>query len=824
MQAVTAVLDSGATPPGRRVSPIEVLRSLGVSLGGPAEEGAPRAPTLSLGRFQLLGELGRGGMGRVMDAMDPDLHRPVAIKLILDPSRVTERMLARFVGEAQVTAQLAHAHIVPVHEMGVTPQGEVYFVMRRIEGRTLRAALKSWADPAGPEDPWSLRRRLGVFLPVCNAVAFAHSRGVLHRDLKPDNVMLGPFGEVFVLDWGISRLVESAQEDDLTWDEVHDSGGDTPSVERVGVPTLDGTQLGTPGYMSPEQAAGELTKIDERSDVYSLGALLYELLTLRRAYEGDHVLAILFAMVSGQLVAPRARAPDAGIPEDLEAICLRAMATDPAARFQSVRALADAVEASLDGAGRRERAGVALLDAELAKQRWRGLLSERARLEERQAALEQQVHPWDRLDEPLKAELVAVRGRLAALEPERAAAFGELVAGCERSMAQDPGHPAARRLLADAYRERFDEAEAEGRDADVRYFAELLRAADDGRHAAWLEGSGSLTLDCDPPAEVLVQRFDTSGLLWKPGSARSLGRTPLVDVPLRMGRYLLTLRAADHTPTRYPVHIPRGHRWEGGVVRLPPSGAVPPGWAFVPGGPCIIGGADPGLQDPLPPAVEWVEPFLIAIHSFAMGDYCRFLDALDPDEAWARVPRNETTRGSPGSSYFARPAPGEGFQVPAEDADGDAWSVDWPVFAVSWDDAVACAGWRARIEGLPIRLPTEREWEKAARSVDGRAYPWGDGWDASLCRLRDSLPGRPNPAPIASFPTDLSVYGVRGMAGNVRDWCGDPTYGDHTDKRPTRGGSFNSLARTARCASRFGFDHWNTHPSFGFRLAMDPTW
>jgi len=157
------------------------------------------------GRFEMVMELGRGGMGRVVEAYDAELGRNVAVKLMRDPSTVTPTLVERFLNEARVTAQLEHPNIVPVHEIGFTAEGELFFVMKRVIGRSLRALIDRAASSEDARAGWGLHRRLSAFVQVCNAIAYAHQRGVLHRDLKPDNVMIGDFGEVVVMDWGVAR-------------------------------------------------------------------------------------------------------------------------------------------------------------------------------------------------------------------------------------------------------------------------------------------------------------------------------------------------------------------------------------------------------------------------------------------------------------------------------------------------------------------------------------------------------------------------------------------------------------------------------------------
>lgn len=201
------------------VSPRRLLQELGVdTIPTPGSDTLPEgqgdpADVEALGRFTVQGELGRGGMGRVLSCHDPELLRSVAVKTLLDPAEVDQHALARFIAEAQITAQLDHPNIVPVHELGVTKGGHLYFVMKRVEGGTLRDVLVGLAagDPQTTA-MWNRFRLLMAFVLVCNAVAYAHDRGVLHRDLKPENILLGPFGQIFVMDWGVARLMGAGPE------------------------------------------------------------------------------------------------------------------------------------------------------------------------------------------------------------------------------------------------------------------------------------------------------------------------------------------------------------------------------------------------------------------------------------------------------------------------------------------------------------------------------------------------------------------------------------------------------------------------------------
>ncbi len=318
-----------------------------LSLDGPRIAGKPDSTIdqLDLGRFQLLGEIGRGGMGRVLEARDPDLRRTVAVKVVIDPAAVSDAQLSRFVAEAQVTSQLQHPGIVPVYEMGVTTDGQIYFVMKRIEGRSMRQLLEDIElGEADDATAWSQHKLLTAFVQICNAVAYAHSLGVVHRDLKPSNIMFGRFGEVLVLDWGLARLLGSGPE------ELQ-----TDRVERVALArTLDGVAIGTAGYMSPEQARGDVDLLDPRSDVFALGAVLYELLTSRRAYPGASVIEVMMATVRGAPLEPSEVAPDRSIHPEIEEVCMTALSPNPAHRYADAAEMGEAVEAYLEGRARRE--------------------------------------------------------------------------------------------------------------------------------------------------------------------------------------------------------------------------------------------------------------------------------------------------------------------------------------------------------------------------------------------------------------------------------------------------------------------------------------
>ena len=294
-----------------------------------------------LTRFRILRPHARGGLGEVFVALDGELHREVALKEI--QSQHADRMdsRSRFLLEAEITGGLEHPGIVPVYSLGHYSDGRPYYAMRFIKGDSLAEAIEHFhatdrTKLTAGKRQLALRALLRRFVDVCNAIAYAHSRGVLHRDLKPSNIMLGNYGETLVVDWGLAKATGT--------DESVTSPREQPLLPHSGsgsAPTQMGTAIGTPAFMSPEQAEGRLDALGPQSDVYSLGATLYQLLTGKAAFGGD-VGAVLRNVQKGEIRPPRNICQE--VPRPLEAVCLRAMALRPENRYATPLALASDVE------------------------------------------------------------------------------------------------------------------------------------------------------------------------------------------------------------------------------------------------------------------------------------------------------------------------------------------------------------------------------------------------------------------------------------------------------------------------------------------------
>ena len=326
--------------------------------------------------YEDAGVLGQGGMGEVRRVHESKLSRHVAMKVIHHQFMGSRSVLARFIEEAQVCAQLEHPNIIPIYDVGVLDDGKVYYTMREIKGDAFANQIKALHDGIEaniwPETGVTLTQVLLQFLEVCEGMAYAHSKGVVHRDLKPENIMIGAFGEVLIVDWGLVKLLSA---EDSTLDDQIVTVRSTSNVQQ----TMMGQVAGTPAYMAPEQADGRVDLIDHRTDIYALGAILYEILSGRPPYVGVSGLDILEQVRTkpplplsamyrqssveveehihqdfDHLIEQIQRSPL--LPKPLVEMCERAMARNREDRYQNTIELVQDLKAYLDGSKKREQA------------------------------------------------------------------------------------------------------------------------------------------------------------------------------------------------------------------------------------------------------------------------------------------------------------------------------------------------------------------------------------------------------------------------------------------------------------------------------------
>ncbi len=843
-------------------------------------------------RYGDLELLGRGGMGIVYRARDLKLNRIVALKFLNSPHPEDAK---RFMREAQLAAQLSHPHLVPIHEVGEI-EGKPFIAMEFVDGKSLH------------ELRLPLRRAVEVVRDAADAVHYAHDKGIVHRDLTPLNLMLDRNGHVWVMDFGLARV-----------------------AERGTTITSQGVIIGTPAYMSPEQASGE--HCDARSDVYSLGATLYQLLTGQAPFEGPNPVVIL-DRVRAREVAPLRRFNPA-VPRDLQNVVLKALEKRPTNRYSTAKAFADDLRRFLDGASilarpigvlrrlgrfvRRHKVWTTLLLAatvfaagtggvssyrsagrEAAARRWlaegdraardgrwsralecytetRRLDPDRTAAERGARIAQEMIRAREALvsRDRLLAELSSIRkpsltsstpasekeqvwkleARIDVLRREAAAREQESELSALTALAFDPGILEARTLLADLYLSRYERAVAGRNRAEAEWWQKKVLHYGGPEHRARFEVRVSLTLLTRPAgARAWLFRYEERNVRLHPLPCDSKGRTREVDLPrvdalpfdspeeakksardgsayrlhtgeqnevsfplsLPPGSYLVLFEKAGFAQARFPVLL-EPDRPVRAEIALLPGDAIPAGFVYVPEG-ATIAGSDPeaeGLEGPGERRPRTVGSFFLARFSVTAGEYLDFLN--DRSAHTAAQARKRQPRLDNGGTFWN--TEGEKFTLLY-------WNPDEPLVGISLEDAIAYARWysQKRNNRWRFRLPTEEEWEKAARGADGRCFPWGDRFDFAFAASERSRPmeyleRKSVQERIGLFPADESPFGVRDMAGVIANWLN--TRSEDFSVWAVKGGGWSSSSRYCRSASRATFPPRTASMHIGVRLAAD---
>ncbi|MHC5079736.1 MAG: bifunctional serine/threonine-protein kinase/formylglycine-generating enzyme family protein [Planctomycetota bacterium] len=919
----------------------------------PDPDAVPPLPDSREGRYRHGREIGRGGLGRVLAARDEVLGREVAIKEML-PVAGRPDVVRRFLREGEIAGKLSHPNIIPVLDILARDVGEgaprPNIVMTRIHGRDLRGILRAVEKGEGTaRHDFSRPRLLRIFQDVCLAMAYAHDQGVIHRDLKPANIMVGNYGEVYVVDWGLAKLKGVPDSPDRPSDETDqpdqvNQDNKNQVDQRL---TTEGDILGTPAYMSPEQAEGQVDATDERSDIYSLGAILYEILTLRPPFEGKSISHTLTQVLAGECVPPSRRAlegrgsdlqrrEDGGrefpspIPPELDEITLKALAKVRKERYASARELSDDIQLFLEGEKERERNHRQAVEKVAEGKRLVARL-EAARRE--REALEREAEEKERPIEPhwpveKKRDVWRLRERIETLREVSVQLFTRAGAAFQEALGFERNNAAARSALADLYWDMVIREEASGDRYGTVLYENLVRQYNDGQYDEKLKGDGTLavstrTYPCpclsegrevhpdemqllgyhpfsgrglDRPGggegkggpegsgpetfkvhgpscmteslagadvwlfryeehdKILLPRFpqgvDVQGAKraevpraildrcfdpdspYRPGEGLHLGKTPVQKTRVPRGSYLLLVCKPDYHPVCVPVNIMRFTE-KAPHITLYRSADVPEGFLPIPEGAFVYQG-DGGNPNSLPKQIRNVGDIFLAPYPVQSREYLAFLNELassDPEGARRRSPRETETSGH----YWPRDADGR-FAIPTaawlarapealrasahrlSNAVHD-WEEAWPVYGVSWEDAMAYGTWLSRNQGRIFTLPTDVLWEKAARGDDERVYPWGMSLDPTFTNNLQAHPGAPRPCPVDSFPVDESPYGIRGLGGNISDWCLNDIEPD--GRRHLRGGSwldaglYLRLTFCGASSSAYVFQS-------GFRLAWVP--
>ncbi len=742
--------------------------------------------------------IGIGGMGAVFSGHEPGLMREVALKMLRPAYRWIPERISAFIREARTTAQINHPNIIPVYRVGVFEGAGVYFSMKRVQGRTLRSILSSLAegDPAARRR-FTLRRLLEIFISACNGVSFAHHRGVVHCDLKPANLMVGEYGEVLVMDWGMAQYHESASAGRRV-DLGGEAGCDPP--DQLG---------GTPAFMAPELLTRSVAEPDEQTDVYSLGAILYTILTWRTSPFPPDIPADQAAELAarGKFPAPRRAAnPAQDVPRELEAIALKAMSGDRSHRYASVSELLEDLHNYLDGYPvgayspnpiyrlfkwiyRRPAipaVGMAALltwfgftavqeirnrtEAEsllnLAAYNYIGARSADAALRR-----DYRLTVVPRLAESVAGERIredltrqqqrAYDNYTAALEllarvPEsflrQNARAGEMYREIFRGMTESALMSRDDQLIHEIlgkFRSRWPGQfeEAMNSDSRLRRMVETIDAGVGGLEVA--VDNGNWMVEVYPADETAppVRRQPVN-----PGET--------LKFRLVAGNYRLefTRSDGDDEPVRVPVRVPVGLTMH---FRFDPPAEFEDGYAFVTSAEEMDSRGDIHLSG----------GFLLGKREVTIGEFLEFWRTLPPEERnRCRGVRSGDIATSPRSEQ--RMWDDAGNVLPP-------FSPELPVSGISGHAAESYCRWLGGKLNRRVRLPREWEWRRAARGVDRRPYPWGEEYRRDNALLADATrtADYPNGAPPGSYPGDLSPCGVFDLAGNVREFV-RPSTGD----------------------------------------------
>ena len=806
-----------------------------------------------IGRYVIIERVGSGAMGVVYGAYDPELDRKIALKLLKGSELAQEDgARARLLREAKAMARLAHPNVIAVHDVGIF-NGQVFLAMEFLGGGT----LNSWLG-AGRRH-W--REVLDVFVGAGRGLSAAHAAGLVHRDFKPDNVLLDKDGRPRVVDFGLARDAASAAQDEGNPDAIT-AGELAASTTHLGTLTRTGTLMGTPAYMAPEQIAGD--PIDERTDQFSFCVALYEALYGERPFRGDSLLRLLHNVSEGHL---EPMPEDRELPAWIRRAVLRGLKADPAQRWPSMAAL---IAALLDDPAARDRrrfvaaACVALVigsvvtvtqvvrqrqeavdrevsrhlhDATLAAGAGRAKATELRELRRRSFAA------FDALDRGRGEELWL---QALVMTPAAEGAFQRAERAYETAIVLDPARASARRELTELLSEHILLAQELHRDEQARALTALLeRHDDDRRKRAELQPHGSVVLRPDPSAAaavVIVERYQD-----EPGSGRRLPQ-PVAPAPvagvvttLPPGSYRVVTRAPGY-PDAIDTFELADRQHVDIQLRLRRAPAIPNDFVYVPAGDFWFGDADESLRtkflDTVPIHRRHTDAFLIARHETTYRQWIEFLDALPPGERARHAPNvSAPLRGSlrlgvvdaswqltflPTTQRYTARA-GEPFVYAGRSRRARQDWLDFPVAGTAPADAERYVRWLGDSGRVPgARLCSELEWERAARGADDRAYPHGDELavdDANFDVTYGRIDAAFGPDVVGAHPLSRSPFGVEDMAGNLFELVRSSVV---KDELVIRGGAYYFDSATCRLTNRNAVPSTFRDVTTGIRVCATP--
>ncbi len=799
-----------------------------------------------IGRYVVIERVGTGAMGVVYGAYDPELDRKIALKLLKPGQGAQETARARLLREAKAMGRLSHPNVVAVHDVGVFEE-QIFIAMEFLSGGT----IKSWLAEA----PRTWREILAVFVAAGRGLVAAHAAGLVHRDFKPDNVLLDKDGRPRVVDFGIARQADGALEESGGFDltvPLHAPGGQDAALMTL---TKTGAMVGTPAYMSPEQFMGE--RGDERGDQFSFCVALYEALYGERPFAGGDVLTLSVNVTQEQM---RPLPKDRGVPTWLRRTILRGLKAERAARWPSMAAIITALEDDPASRLRRRLVTGGALAAVAASLLVAGQIVSRRRAEgEREIARhvaeaneaagaartkltlsrdlrDRAYAAFDAFDQEQGESLWK---QTRALVPVIDGAFDHASQEFETAFSLDRSRTEIRGYLADVRHEHLLFAEEFRLQGKLPLLGERLAAVDsDDSRRRTLSAPGTITVRAVPePAQAVLERYELDPATGR-RTARALGRFAIgAPVTLPPGSYRVALDGPGLAHVAYPFELARGHQ-QTVALAIPPAAAVPAGFIYVPPGDFWFGDSDELLRTQffgtVPIHRRRTDAYLIARHETTYGEWIAFLDALPPGERAQHIPNVAAViRGSlslrelaPGwqlafqpasQRYSARVGEPVGYLGRARRSRQD-WS-QFPVAGVSLEDATRYVAWLRATGAVPgARICTEIEWERAARGADDRLFPHGDELDVDDANF-DLTYGRVDtaygPDAVGAHPASRSPFGVDDLTGNLFELV---TSSLRRDEMAIRGGAYYFGSASCRSTNREAVAATFRDATTGFRI------
>ena len=773
-----ATIISGSSPEDIKISNAELRRRLGI----PEDE--------RMTNFKNLHAIGLGGVGAVYAGNEPGTDREVAIKILRPQYRYSTERIESFVREVRATAQIDHPNVIPVYRFGVFEDEGVYFSMKRVRGETLRNVLRKLAENRkGYSRKYTLRRLINIFISACNGVAFANKNGIFHGDLKPGNIMIGEFGEVLVMDWGMARYRSEMDTFEGRKKVRLDSRNELRREENQLLTSSDLPIGGTPVFMAPEHLTGEEKKLTETSEVYALGTILYSILTWKAApYETDGLPRekIIRQVVKGRFQMPRKAAPrQQVVPRELEAICCKAMHKKPGQRYQNVSAMIDELQNYLDGYpvrayspspfyrlgkwfSRHPLIPVTVLALGLGVGGFRVYTSlqenaemhSRFRLAQYNAAraaaqataartsYRKLKHDYNlTYDERFK--LYRNVNKMAGLMSNSNAIALTALAQLPRSFddSNSPRLMLAREIIRRAvmlYRELGDIAQLQESVENYRrrwgtLFLEVLRNDPELLKLITQAESHRGGLKVQIPPNWQMEILTSSG---KPAGIRSSGSAEL-QLP---EQDCIAAFSGRNGKFFFPVKVHSGK-----------TTVLSPGFPnYIPDNLCYIGSGEIPVQDLVHdrPGGD-VPAFMISKYEVSVGEYLKFWKSLPPEKREKYLPM--TSISADGKLQGIWDSSGK-LRSP--------YHLNKPVTGISRESAAAYCAWLGRKLHKKISLPNAEQWQKAA-------FRFPETGQGGIFYSENTAKLFPAGAPVTTRQQDISAFGVVNARGNVRELLSD---------------------------------------------------